>query len=250
MSLTTLYRPHQPKAMTKVTPSRARFGYDKPDMNRIQALRRVLFLKTLPDAPLMALCRAGCEKTLQNNEPLFEEGGKCLGLVVVLRGKVKIVKRDTRNREIVLGVETEGASLGDLALFDGGNYPACAEAVQNDTVVFIVPRAAFAEIARNFPQINEAAVRALAVASRKLMEMLKAQALHTVRARIAAYLLHAAGDLDTFILPETNAGIGLHVGTVREVVSRTLHTLHDTGAIDLQGRSVTILRRDLLHQSA
>ena len=209
----------------------------------------MLFLKSLPDAILMDLCRAGCEKTLQTGEVLFDENGPCLGLVVVLRGAVKVLKRDVRNREVILGVETEGASLGDLALFDGGNYPACAEAVQNDTVVFIVSRPRFRQIARTCPQLTEAALRALAIQSRKLMEMLKAQALHTVRARISAYLLHAAGNADTFTLPETNAVIGLHVGTVREVVSRSLHTLHDIGAIDLQGRTVTILRRDLLHSA-
>ena len=219
-------------------------------MNRMEALRRVLFLKHLPDDVLQTLCRAGCEKTLQNGEVLFSEGDKCLGLAVVLRGAVKVAKRDSRNREIVLGIETGGASLGDLALFDGGNYPACAEAVQADTVVFIVARARFEQISRSCPQITEAVVRTLAIQSRKLMEMLKAQALHTVRARMAAYLLHASGEADTFTLPETNAVIGLHVGTVREVVSRTLHTLHDTGAIDLRGRTVTLLNRDVLRTVA
>lgn len=33
---------------------------------------------------------------------------------------------------------------------------------------------------------------------------------------------------------------------VREVTSRTVHGLADAGAIRLQGRAVTILRRDLL----
>ena len=219
-------------------------------MNRLDALRRVLFLKHLPGEVLQTLGRAGYEKTLAIGDTLFEEGDKCLGLAVVLRGKVKVVKRDSRNREIVLGIESPGASLGDLALFDGGNYPACAEAVQADTIVFIVPRARFEEISRTHPEMLQAAVRALAVESRKLMEMLKAQALHTVRARLAAYLLHAAGELNTFTLPETNASIGLHVGTVREVISRTLHTLHDEGAICLQGRTVTLLDRAQLSRLA
>ncbi len=219
-------------------------------MNRLDALRRVLFLKQLPDDLLQTLCRAGYEKTLALGEMLFDEGDKCLGLAVVLRGKIKVVKRDSRNREIVLGMETQGASLGDLALFDGGNYPACAEAVQADTIVYLVPRARFEEISRAHPEMSQAAVRALAVESRKLMEMLKAQALHTVRARLAAYLLHAAGEADTFTLPETNASIGLHVGTVREVISRTLHTLDDEGVICLQGRTVTLLDRARLRSLA
>lgn len=236
--------------MTSVTPRAFISRVIYPYMNRMDALRRVLFLKQLPDDVLQTLCRAGCEKTLQVGEVLFDEGDKCLGLVVVLRGAVKVAKRDSRSREIVLGIETGGASLGDLALFDGGNYPACAEAVQAETVVFIVPRARFEQISRTCPQITEAALRTLAIQSRKLIEMLKAQALHTVRARMAAYLLHAAGETDTFVLPETNALIGLHVGTVREVVSRTLHTLHDAGAIVLRGRTVTLLDRDALRRIA
>jgi CRP/FNR family transcriptional regulator len=219
-------------------------------MNRCDALRRVLFLRGISDDALSALTAAGGERRLAPGETLFLEGDRCLGLVVVLRGAVKVFKVDARGREVTLGVERPGGSVGDLALFDGGNYPAGAQAVLDEpsTAVFIVPRQRFEALMAAHPEIAAGAVRALAVQSRKLIEMLKAQALHTVRARIAAYLLHAAGESDCFRLPETNAGIGGHVGTVREVVSRTLHALEDAGAIRLRGRAVTLLDRDLLRR--
>ena len=99
------------------------------------------------------------------------------------------------------------------------------------------------------PEIAGGVIRLLAVQNRRLTEMLKAQALHTVRARFAAYLLAAAGGGDTFILPESNAGIAAHLGTVREVVSRTLHSFADAGAIAVRGRTVTVLDRAALSET-
>lgn len=217
-------------------------------MERTEALRRVLFLKHLSPPVIETLARAGHERCLNPCETLFHESAPCIGLLVVLSGAVKVFKLDSRGREITLGVERAGASIGDLALFDGGNYPASAEACADGTRVYIVPRARWDGMLRQHPEIATGAVRALAVGQRKLIEMLKAQALHTVRARLAAYLLSASGEQRTFSLGETNAVIGSHVGTVREVVSRTLHGLEDAGAIRLHGRTVTVLDADLLRR--
>ncbi len=54
----------------------------------------------------------------------------------------------------------------------------------------------------------------------------------------------------TFTLRETNEAIAGQVGTVREVISRTLHSLEDAGAITRRGRSITILNRSVLRRMA
>jgi CRP-like cAMP-binding protein len=216
-------------------------------MERHEALRRVLFLKPLPEAVRQEIACAGYEKALhRRGELLFSEHDRCIGLIVVLSGAVRVHKIDSRGREMTLAIDRPGDSVADLSLFDGGNYPASAEAHEDDTRLFIVPRDRFQALTAVHPEIAAASIRALAVQMRKLIEMLKAQSLHTVSARIAGYLLQAAGDEVTFSLRETNEAIGSQVGTVREVVSRTLHGLADAGAIRLRGRTVTILCRDVL----
>ena len=70
------------------------------------ALRQVLFLKTVPEEALSALIAAGEERKLQKGESLFEEFERCLGLVVVLQGAVKVYKLDSRGRELTLSLET------------------------------------------------------------------------------------------------------------------------------------------------
>jgi CRP/FNR family transcriptional regulator len=219
-------------------------------MTRSEALRRVLYLKRLPDGAITLLAELGGERRLSRDEPLFVEGERPLGMLVVTRGAIRVSKCDTRGREMVLGVERAGASIGDLALFDGGTYPTDAHAAEDDTQVLVIPRVHFEALLMSHPEVAAEIIRTLAVESRKLIEMLKAQALHTVRARLAAYLLNAAGGELVFPLDETNAAIGSRVGTVREVISRTLHAMEDAGAIQLRGRTVTLLDRVTLERIA
>lgn len=231
--------------MTFVTTNRVGRAYNE-NMQRIEALQRVLFLKSLPRETLAEIAVQGRERTLAVGETLFLEKEPCLGLLVVLRGAVKVCRIDSRGREFIFGLETPGASIGDLALFDGGNYPASAFASATVTTVLIVPPVEFAALMRKHPAIATGAVRALAVQQRRLIEMLKASTLQSVRSRIAAYLLRCAEDRAVFVLTDTNATIGSHIGTVREVVSRTLHLLEDEGLVRLEGRTVIVLDRPAL----
>ncbi len=213
-------------------------------MNRSEAIGRVLFLKEVGDDARSALLDASHVRTLETGEVLFLEAQPSIGLCVVLEGSVREGKTDSRGRELILTIHRPGSALGELPLFDGGNHPTQALA-QEPTRVLCVPRPAFLSVERQHPQITRGAVRALAIHQRKLLEMLKAQVLHTVRARLAAYLLAQPGEI-TFKLEESHESIAAQVGTVREVISRTLHQLADTGIISLQGRTVTFLDRPAL----
>ncbi len=208
-------------------------------MNHTELLRRVPFLHSLPADVLGAITAAGREQTLQRGEMLFREGTPSLGLVVVLTGAVKIYKTDGRGREITLGHEGPGDSVAELPLFDGRACPASAEAAE-DAIVLVVPRERFLQFMAAHPQIAEAALRAMAARMRRLVQMVEAQTLHSVRARLAAYLRRAAAGETVFTLPETNAAIGSQIGTVRDVVSRTLRRLEEDGVIALNGRHVII----------
>jgi len=216
----------------------------------IAALRRVAFLKALPHAVLEAVAASGNVKQMQKGEVLFIEHERCLGLVVVLTGAVKVYSLDSRGREMTLDRQEPGESVLELPLFDGGNYPASAVAATDNVTVFIVPRPAFQQLLADHPEIAARALRTLAIRMRRLLKMLEAQALHTVQSRLASYLVRVAAGRSTFPLEETNEAIGSRIGSVREVVSRTLRSLKEQGAIDLSGRFITIRDLDLLRRNA
>ena len=206
-----------------------------------EALRQVLFLKTVCEEAVERLAEAGQALRLNKGELLFAELTRCWGLFVVLEGAVKTYKTDSRGRELTLNVQTPGASVGELPLFDGGNYPYSAEAAQADTQVFFVPRGRFREVMRGYPEIGDRALLALGIQLRQMIQIAEAQSLYSVRSRLAAYLLEAAQGRTRLPLEETNEAISSQLGTVREVVSRTLRILKQASLIGLQGRTVAIL---------
>jgi CRP/FNR family transcriptional regulator len=218
---------------------------EKP-LTPIAALRRVPFLKALPDHVLADVAARGGSRLLNNGEMVFAEHQPCVGLIVVLTGAVRVFSLDRRGREMTLDRQEPGESILELPLFDGGNYPASAVAATEETSVFIVPRATFQQLMVDHPELAGMALRYLAIRMRRLLKMLEAQALHTVQARLAAYLLHASDGCSVFKLSDTNEAIGSSIGTVRDVVSRTLRGLKEQGAVDLKGRTVAIVNRELL----
>jgi CRP-like cAMP-binding protein len=209
-------------------------------MNCREALRQVLFLKTVPEAALSALVEAGRERKLDRGELLFPELARSLGLIVILQGAVKICKVDSRGRELTLSIEMAGGCVGELPLFDGGNYPYSAEAAAEDTSVWIVPRTDFVVVMRQYPEIAQRGLLALGVSLRRMIQIVEAQSLHPVRARLARYLYELSQGSEVFRLPQTNEDIANQLGTVREVVSRTLSGLKASHVIALQGRQVTV----------
>ncbi len=219
-------------------------------MTRHEALKRVVFLRTVPLFIQERIAESGGERHLAKGEILCQEHAPCIGLLVVLTGAVKVYKLDARGREMTLFVERPGNSVLDLPLFDGGNYPANAVASEKETTVFIVPRQRFLALSEAHPEISHAAVRHLAIQMRKLIEMLKVQALHTVRARLAGYLLQTGAGQHVFPLRETNESIGSHIGTVREVISRTLTAFEMEGIIERRGRTIAIIDHERLREIA
>ncbi len=237
--------------MTYVTPRWKKAWYRNPVRTDLEtALRRVLFLQGASPATREAFACAGTMRRLGADALLFCEGDPAPALLIVVSGNVKLFKWDQRGRELTLGIAKPGDVVGAPATFDGGNCPYHAAAVGASVTVFVVARESFHALLTVHPDISAGVIRQLAVQNRRLIEMLKAQALHTVRARFAAYLIAAAGEGESFVLPDSNAGIAAHLGTVREVVSRTLHQFADFGCVAVRGRTVTITDRATLAELA
>ena len=116
--------------------------------------------------------------------------------------------------------------------------------------MLVIPRDRFQAMMALHPQIARLALRALAIRMRKLLVMLEAQTMHSVRVRLAAHLMRASGGRAVFRLEDTNEEIASQIGTVRDVVSRTLGSLREAGAITVGGRTVTVRDGEILRQIA
>jgi CRP/FNR family transcriptional regulator len=65
---------------------------------------------------------------------------------------VRIFKSSAGGREQVLSIDGPGSSIAELPVFDGGNYPASAQAVSDSTLLFF-SRQDFQALCLQHPQV-------------------------------------------------------------------------------------------------
>jgi CRP/FNR family transcriptional regulator len=219
-------------------------------MEAREALRRVLFLRDANEEVLRTLLARARIVKVQRGEVLFLRGEPCHGLHVVLDGAIRVYNSSSSGREQVIGVERAGSVIGELPLFDGGNQPYSAEAMSPSRLLFI-PREHFLTVIHAHPELMQAALRALAIRVRRLLHLVEELSLHEVPERVARYLLAQAKERGAcFTLDYTHAELAAQLGTVREVVTRTLNRFRKAGWISMHDGKITVLDRDALQALA
>jgi CRP/FNR family transcriptional regulator len=191
---------------------------------------------------ILSLC---VERTLVRGETLFTEGDRSMGLLVIWRGLLKVYKLGEGGREQILEIEGPGRSVAELPLFDGMPYPAYCAALE-DSVVLILAPSRFERLVAREPDLARAVISGLARRLRHMVSLVEEISLKAVRERLVDLLLEMAGEAETIELTLTNQEIAARIGTVREIVSRTLSRLAHEGAIHLDGRTLTLLDRTRL----
>ncbi len=216
-------------------------------LDPVETLRRVPFFAVLPREELKALSSHCVVRRVAKDELLVSEGDPCEGLFVIQAGAIKLFKMADTGREQVLTIERAGSTVGDLPLFDGGNFPASAAALEDSTLLYL-PKREFLDLCRQDSQVAFAVIRTLATRFRYLTSLVEELSLKEVSHRLARFLRDRALKQGVrtrrgieFPLEDTNQEIGAEIGTVRDLVSRNLRRFVDRGILRLERRKVIIL---------
>jgi CRP/FNR family transcriptional regulator len=222
-----------------------RMAAQKPGI--AQTLAKVPIFSGLTESQLEFLTERTVEKRYGSGEIIFSEGDPCAGLFVVQSGNARIFKSAASGREQVLAIEGPGSSVAELPVFDGGNYPASAQAL-NDTTMLFVSKQAFQSLCLQHPEVALKVLKVVGARLRRLVGIIEELSFTTVRHRLAALLLRLAKDASKssdgaveIVLNANNQELAAQLGTVRELVSRNLSRLQAEGLIRMDGRSVVIL---------
>ena len=190
----------------------------------------------------------------------FLEGETATGLYILLAGKVKIFRSAPDGREAVLHVFGPGEPFGEVAVFQGGKFPASAECVEAGTSLFL-PRQALMDSIQRDPALAMHMLAALSRRLRTFAAKVETLTLMETPQRLAAYLLLAGEEQNESPDGHASQGKSLQLdmskallagllGTARETLSRCLARLVEQGAISMSGRTVHILDRAFLENLA
>ena len=214
--------------------------------SRVAALKKVALFADLSERELAYLAERAVPHRLDAGEVIFSEGEPCEGLYVVESGAIKVFKTSAGGREQVLTIEGAGGSVAELPVFDGGDYPASAAAM-NDTTVLFISKRDFQSLCVEHPPVALKVLKVVGARQRRLVGIIEELSFTTVYHRLASLLLRLAerrGQRTSrgleIHLTSSNQELAAHIGTVRELVSRNLSRLQATGFIKLEGKTIII----------
>lgn len=156
-------------------------------------LRKTPLFASLSEPEMQALVTRTTRRRFEKDEQLFVEGDPCAGLYLVVAGKVRIFKLSPTGREQVLAVEGPGSSFAELPVFDRGNYPAAASAVE-DTEALFISRKDFQNFCREHPDVALKVIAVVGSRLRRLVGIIEELSFTTVRQRLIALLIRLAQD--------------------------------------------------------
>lgn len=218
----------------------------------MDVLRKTPLFATLPDDDLRRIADLAVTRRFAKKEAVFREGDRAEGFFVVATGKVKVFKLSGEGKEQILHVLEAGQTFAEAVIFEGGVFPAHAEALADAELLFL-PKRPFIELLERRPNV---AIRMLASLSRwlkRMTELAESLSLRDVETRLIFYLseeLKTRGipprDGAEFDLPIGKNVLASRLGTVPETFSRTLKKLQDDGLIDVRGKRIRIVSAESL----
>jgi CRP-like cAMP-binding protein len=220
----------------------------------IEALTRLPLLANLEEDVLQQIAAQSEELTFSQGQVIALEGEPCPSVLLVGRGIVQLRQLSQEGREHVLAYLSEGSCIHLAAALDGGTNLSTVESL-TPVVLYAIKAERFLEIMKQHPGLAMVVAQCLADEVKRLTAMVKDLALHSVRTRLARFLLvhaesawHAGGQpaQQTW----TQEAIAARIGTVRDVVGRMLRAFADEGLLRRQRGRLVILDRAGLEREA
>jgi len=212
------------------------------------SLAQAPLLAHVPAADRQALREAAIVRSYAAGQTVALEGDTLREALFVGEGLVRLRRLSLEGREHVLGWYGAGSCLNLPSVLDGGPLPASLEAV-TDATLLAVPDGRLRALLAGNPAFAADVLLEMAAQNRALSRMAGDLALYSVRARLARFLLEHA-DNDPPGQRWTQADIAAQIGTVRDVVGRTVRTFADEGLLRREKGRLRIADRDRLEQVA
>ncbi len=213
-------------------------------------LRRIQLFAGLSAASLARLADIASVSAYGDGQAVLWEGEEAAAAMFVLDGAVRVYHTSPEGREQTLILLQAGDALNLPMPFSPLLLsPASAVAV-GDARLLAVPLAAFRSAASETPDLALAVMGDLSAKLRHFTRLTYDLSLRSVRGRLARFLLRHASSATPSPVRWTQEEVAAQLGTVREVVSRTLRAFVREGLIRLDRQRILILDREALERES
>jgi CRP/FNR family transcriptional regulator len=220
-------------------------------MNEIDAVKK----ETLKDLPIF--CGLETKNLRQitqisrlvkfpKNKIVFLEAEEYRGFYIVLKGKVKIFKVSLDGKENILHLIKPPHTFAEVPMFEGGNYPASAQTLEESILLFI-PKDEFLDLIQKDISLSLKMIAGFAKRLKSLSQRIEDISSKDVTYRLAKYLIEEIEKNGTYNLAEpfirlsiTKSDVASFLGTITETLSRTFKKLQNENVIRVEGKKIFI----------
>ncbi|MBI4187250.1 MAG: Crp/Fnr family transcriptional regulator [Chloroflexi bacterium] len=207
----------------------------------MELLRTACYFSKLDPAALEDIRRLITERKLPSGETILWEGQEADVLYFVISGVLKLFATSAEGREFVVRLVYGGDSVNDDAIL-GNGINALSAMTMSPVLLYGLHQGDLSHILRAYPQVNSNIALVLAVRQRHLVRLATELVFKNVTARLARFLLEQeklerAGAKEVRVTQQEMAAM---IGTVRELVNRSLRELEAMGAIRLKHNQIII----------
>ncbi len=219
-------------------------------------LRTGSVLCDLPAAGLASLEQITHRFHYGPRETIFYEGHACLGLYLLSAGKVKLTHSSVRGQRHIVRILTAGHLLETHAFQEDATHLATCETLEASQVC-LIEREGYATLVRRDPQLAINLIQLLSGELGRQRDELDSFTFKSARERLAALLIELshrfgqeAGETVELRLSLKREELAELLGVTVETAIRLLSAFRTEGLVHLDGRTITLLKRDRLARIA
>jgi CRP/FNR family transcriptional regulator len=212
---------------------------------KLKTLRSNPYFDELPDKVLKNIAVHTQLREYERGDVLFWEDDACAGLHIIESGSVKLFRISPQGRQYIISVLTEGATCNEVPAFDGGMNPVNVEALET-LRVWVIDSEMLRGLVVSNPEFALKILNKFGQNLRNLVRKVSEMAFYQVTNRLARLIIElpAAESRPHW----TQEQLAARLGTVREVVARSLKELEKSGAIRIEDRRIQIADQEVLQQ--
>jgi len=211
-------------------------------------MRRIPLFAGLSDQALSLVAEAAIRRTYASGEVIIFTGDPCRAAYFIAQGQVRVYRLSPGGREQVLARLGPGKAFNTVPPFiKGGVNHATVEALTTVTL-YTISCEDFHRLVRQCAELALAILQDFAARLDHLTDLVEDLSLRTVRGRLARFLLEHADESTTntgeLARRWTQAEIAAQLGTVRDMVGRTLRAFADAGLVQMDRQRIVLLDRE------
>lgn len=213
--------------------------------DRIKVLKGNEYFDELSELILKDIAEHMHLREYSRGDVLFWEGDPCEGLHIIEHGSAKIFKLSPQGRQYIVRILQEGDTFSEVPAFDEGANPVNVEALETCRV-WVIEIQKLHELIMTNPVFSQKVLLNFGKMLRGMVRMVSEMAFYQVTHRLARLVAELPQEKSA---PHwTQEQLAARLGTVREVVARSMKELERSGAIKVEDRRIQIADQEIFNQ--